>query len=284
MKSKNLLVIFWLLILSSCATVKFYDDAKLTKESGIEFYPPKPYLLVERKPAKDVALKSSIIYLPDFTKPKYAKLQAGFGSNDLKLSLSNGIITSYGITTDSKVPETITALTGVLSATGTTYKSFAEAIDLLSGEDEEDTEPVEESGDVTSMQKAKTILDAVITDIDGIKDSDLLTTNQKNEIKNALGILKLQVIEINKLLVKQIPSIVFEINKTTKILNAIKISSESDNAKDFKDKLSRNIKEIGKGIELMQPKKKAVASTFELYEIIIADGSTTLKRVKLPKK
>ncbi len=284
MKTKNLLFILGLLIFSSCATVKFYDDANLTQESGIEFYPPKPYLLVERKPAKDVALKSSIIYLPDFSKPKYAKLQAGFGSNDLKLSLSNGIITSYGITTDSKIPETITALTGVLSATGTTYKSFAEAINLLDGEDESDTEPVEESGDVTSMQKAKVILDAVITDLDGIKDSDLLTTNQKNELKKALGILKLQVTEINKLLVKQIPSIVSEINKSIKILTEIKISSESDNAKDFKDKLSRNLKEIGKAVALMQPKKKAVASTFELYEIIIANGNTTLKRVALPIK
>ncbi|PHR94011.1 MAG: hypothetical protein COA80_12920 [Leeuwenhoekiella sp.] len=283
MESKNLIFVFGLLIFSSCATVKFYNDANLTQESGIEFYQPKPYLLVERKPSKDVALKSSIIYLPDLTKPKYAKLKAGFGSNDLKLSLSNGIITSYGITTDSKVPETITALTGVLSATGTTYKSFAEAIDLLSGEDETETEPVEEAGDKTSMQKAKVILDAVIIDLNGIKDSELLTTNQKNEIKKALGILNQQVTEINKLFVTQIPSIVVEINKAVKILSEIKVSSESDNAKDFKDKLSRNLKEIDKTVELMQPKKKVAAPTFELYEIIISNGNTTLKKVLLPK-
>lgn len=283
MKTKNLLSILGVLIFSSCSTVKFYDDAKLTQESGIEFYTPKPYLLVERNSAKDVSLKASIIYLPDFTKPKYAKLKAGFGSNDLKLSLSNGIITSYGITTDSKIPETITALTGGLSSSGTAYKSFVEAINLLDGKNEAEAEPVEESGDVTSMQNAYEILRAVVADLDDIKDSNLLTTNQKNEIKKALGILQIQLNEINKLLVKQIPSIVFEINKAIKILNEIKISSESDSAKDFKDKLSRNLKEINKTIQLIQPTKKATIPTFELYEIIITDGRTALKRVELPK-
>jgi hypothetical protein len=284
MKTKTLLLLTGLLIFNSCATVKFYDDSKLKEESGIEFYAPKPYLLVERKPAKDVALKSSVIYLPDLSKPKYAKLQAGFGSNDLKLSLSNGIITSYGVTTDSKVPETITALTGVLSATGTTYKSFAEAINLLDGEETSESEPVEESGDVASMKKAKTILDAVLTDLDGIKNSQLLTTNQKAEINTALGILTTQIAEINKLSIKQIPSIAVEINKATKILNGIKISSDSDNAKDFKDKLARNIKEIEKAVNLLNPQKKPVTSTFELYEIIISNSGTTLKRVIFPTK
>jgi len=86
----NLFSLLTLIFLSGCATVKFYDDDKLTQESGIEFYSAKPYLLIERKPSKDLALKSTIIYLPDIGSPKYAKIKPGLGSSDLKLNLSNG--------------------------------------------------------------------------------------------------------------------------------------------------------------------------------------------------
>ncbi|MEL6719678.1 MAG: hypothetical protein AAFO82_16725 [Bacteroidota bacterium] len=277
----NLLSLLILTLLSSCATVKFYDDAELSKESGIEFYSAKPYLLVERKLAKDIALKSTIIYLPDMGKPKYAKLKPGFGSSDLKLSLSNGIITSYGVTSDSKIPETITALTGVLGATGTTYKSFAEAIDILKGDDED---VAEQAGDVASMQKAKTIIDAVISDFESMKDSDLLTSKQKSDFNSALSFLKTQNNEINKLSVKQIPKIVTELDKIIKAFKAFKIGSESDKAKDFKAKLATNISELSKARELLQPKKKASEPTFELYEIVITKDKTELKKVELPKK
>ena len=99
MKSLIYLVVI-VVIFNSCATVKFYEDSELQNESGIEFFAPKPYLLVERNAIKDVAIKSTIIYLPDLNRPKYAKLRSGFGSSDLQLSLSNGMMTAQQDKTD----------------------------------------------------------------------------------------------------------------------------------------------------------------------------------------
>jgi len=268
------------LIFGSCATVKFYDDGALKKETGIEFYQAKPYLLVEKKPAKDVAVKSTIIYLPDMSRPKYAKLKTGFGSSDLKLSMTNGIITSYGVTSDSKIPETITALTGVLGATGTTYKSFAEAIDILKGEND-DEEIEEQAGDVKSMQQAKKIIDNVLIDLGKASKSDLLTAEQKSQLVTVIADLKKQNDEINKLSIKEIPKISSEVDKIIKSVSKIKIDSESDSGKDLKVKLGNNIKELSKARELMLPKKKAPEPSIELYEILITNKGTELKKIAL---
>ncbi|HSL87652.1 MAG TPA: hypothetical protein VK861_12005, partial [Bacteroidales bacterium] len=42
-----------LLTLSGCATVKFYSDPDLKKETGLRYYTLKPFLLVEYKAEKD---------------------------------------------------------------------------------------------------------------------------------------------------------------------------------------------------------------------------------------
>lgn len=276
MKS-NLLSLLILFLISSCATVKFYEDANLTKESGIEFYSSKPYLLVERKPAKDIAIKSTIIYLPDMVSPKYAKLKPGFGSSDLKLNLSNGIITSYGVVTDSKVPETITALTGVLGTTGTTAKALAEIFKANS-------ETAEQSRDASNMGAAAEIIRGVISDVEKMDDKDMFSTNQQSILESTLSNLKTQQIEINSRSKKQIPKIINELDEIIDNLNSIKIESDSDKAKDMNTKLSANINEISMVREMLQPKQKIPEPTFELYEIVIKKNKTELKLVKFPEK
>jgi hypothetical protein len=132
-----------LFLLGSCANVKFYSASlnsdgsiKNLNKTGLRVYTAKPYLLVEYntppdkdtaskadpKAAKDKAakidtlmVKTSIIYLPDLQNPQYIKLTPGLGSSDLKIALANGILTSYGLTTDTKIPETITAVTGLVT-------------------------------------------------------------------------------------------------------------------------------------------------------------------------
>lgn len=109
-------------LLSSCATVKFYSDATLKTETGIKMYSAKPYLLVvhtkkaPEKAAEDsLTTQVSIIYLPDLRHPTYVKQKPGIGTSDLKITLQNGILTSYGLTTDTKIPDIITATTGLVS-------------------------------------------------------------------------------------------------------------------------------------------------------------------------
>lgn len=79
--------------LSGCAGVDFYSDPGLKKPTGIPIYGAKPYVLVARTKAKDKPVEVSIQYLTDRSQVIYAKPRSGFGSADLKLSLSNGQLT-----------------------------------------------------------------------------------------------------------------------------------------------------------------------------------------------
>jgi len=106
-------------LLSSCSTVKFYSDSTLKTETGIKVYSAKPYLLFTS--VKD-SLTAKVIYLPDLANPQYVKLKSGLGTSNLSLTLANGILTSYGLSTDTKIPETITAATGLITELATVLK------------------------------------------------------------------------------------------------------------------------------------------------------------------
>jgi hypothetical protein len=112
---KTLFVIFAVLFATSCASVKFYTDESLKKETGLCVYPPKPYLLVEHGTSKTVNLKATIVYLPDLTEPRFLRFRPGIGSSSVKVELEDGMLKSYGLTTDTKVPETIDKLSSLFS-------------------------------------------------------------------------------------------------------------------------------------------------------------------------
>jgi hypothetical protein len=100
------------LVLNGCATVKFYDDANLVHRTGIKYFDPKPYLMISHK-AKDQT-DIQVVYLPDVTSPHYAYFSPGLGTHEFTLSVSNGILSSYGQKADTKIPELITSMTGLL--------------------------------------------------------------------------------------------------------------------------------------------------------------------------
>ena len=113
------------LLLTGCASVKFYNDGSLKNETGLKIYSPKPYLLVEYQTAKTGPVKTSIVYLPDLSDPQYIKWKPGIGSSALKLELNNGILTSFGLNTDTKMPETLGKITDLLTKS---TSSIADAI------------------------------------------------------------------------------------------------------------------------------------------------------------
>jgi hypothetical protein len=115
---------------SSCATVKFYSDESLKNETGLRVYSPKPYLLVEYDGTKTVNLKTSVIYLPDMEHPQYIRIRPGIGSANVKLELSNGVLQAYGLTTDTKIPETLGKVTDLLT------KSTSAIGDVIRGKTE----------------------------------------------------------------------------------------------------------------------------------------------------
>jgi len=106
-----------LILLAGCATVKVYSDAGLKNETGLRFYTLKPYLLVEYMTEKDNTVKTSVIYLPDLSDPQFMFLKPGIGSSELKMSFRNSALESYGVVTDSKLPESMEAFAAMLSKT-----------------------------------------------------------------------------------------------------------------------------------------------------------------------
>jgi hypothetical protein len=111
----TILSLFFYLLFSACAGVKIYSDAELTKPSAIKFHYSKPFLLVEKNSNANGGKKVSIVYLPDLSASYYAKTKGGLGQSDLKMVFENGSLASYGIGTDAKIPETLSALNTVLS-------------------------------------------------------------------------------------------------------------------------------------------------------------------------
>lgn len=90
------------LILGGCAGLDFGKE-------GLTYNEPKPYLFVSVD--KDCLSTATVVSVPG--NEKHVKFKSGFGSADLSVTLSNGILTSVGQKTDTKIPETITAMAGL---------------------------------------------------------------------------------------------------------------------------------------------------------------------------
>jgi hypothetical protein len=102
------------LFVTGCATINVFDEKG--EDIGIEFYPAKPYLLIE---STKEGLQAKVITLPDVTRPHRIEHQGGIGAVEFSVQLSGGMLTSVNQKTDSKVPETITAFSSLVSSIGT---------------------------------------------------------------------------------------------------------------------------------------------------------------------
>ena len=102
---------------AGCARFEIYDNAALKgEETGIKFYTPKPYVLVGRVGGTGKPVEVSIVYLPDLSKPYFAKARSGWGSSNLTMKLADGRITEFGQQVDSGGPATITSLASLATA------------------------------------------------------------------------------------------------------------------------------------------------------------------------
>lgn len=112
------------LLVAGCATVKIYSDEGLSHKTGLRYYTLRPYLLVEYNATDDNTVKTSVIYLPDLAAPQYMVIRAGVGSSELKIALTNSALTSYGVVTDSKLPESLEAFANMLSKSAYAAQNF----------------------------------------------------------------------------------------------------------------------------------------------------------------
>ncbi|AMJ67662.1 hypothetical protein [Hymenobacter sp. PAMC 26628] len=111
---------------SSCAgyRIKKVDAADTTTE-GLRYCRSAPYLLVSSvsTPAAETAAATvayQVVYLPDPAQTYVIQRHGGLGTVNVTAALTeSGLLTQFGGATDSKVPNLITAIGGVLpSVTG----------------------------------------------------------------------------------------------------------------------------------------------------------------------
>jgi hypothetical protein len=125
------------IILPGCATVRVYSDEGLKNETGLRFYTLKPYLLVEYMANKDNTVSTSVIYLPDLYAPQYLVVKAGLGSGELKATFRNSSLESYGVVTDSQLPESMAAFADILSKSAYAAQTFSQSRSPVTATDSE---------------------------------------------------------------------------------------------------------------------------------------------------
>ena len=117
MKSSNYALISGLvmLLITSCAPVKFYSDEGLSEKSGLKYYTVKPFLHVERDAETNRIVKANVVYLPDLAHPQFMVIQDGLNSRRLNLKFTDGAINTFGYASVSKVDSSVDALASLIT-------------------------------------------------------------------------------------------------------------------------------------------------------------------------
>lgn len=89
---------------SGCAQLKFGGP----NDPGVPFYAPQP--MIARAVTEDCTVSTSMIVVPNTASTRTVSTTVGIGSNKLEAAFQNGMLTSFGQTTDAKIPETLTAI------------------------------------------------------------------------------------------------------------------------------------------------------------------------------
>jgi uncharacterized protein YceK len=115
------LILVVTICLGGCAHLAFYDSPR---EGALTYYEGKPYLFVSVD--KNCVSTATIIMLP--AKAKSVAFKSGYGSNELSVSMPNGMITSVNQKTDTQIPETITAIGSMASKVAAFAKNGQESL------------------------------------------------------------------------------------------------------------------------------------------------------------
>jgi hypothetical protein len=104
-------------LLTGCAGLSFGPEST----NALTYYDPKPYLFIST--GADCVSTATIIAVPETRKG--VSFNSGYGSADLSITLSGGMITAVGQKTDSKIPETLSSVATLATAVGGIAKSAA---------------------------------------------------------------------------------------------------------------------------------------------------------------
>jgi len=108
-----------IVLAAGCARFEFYPDAEMKgAETGIRLYPAKPYLLVAHTGDATKPVEVSVQYIPDLSKPVFAKARSGLGSSNLTMTFSNGIMTQFGQQVDANTAGIVSSLGTLATSVG----------------------------------------------------------------------------------------------------------------------------------------------------------------------
>jgi hypothetical protein len=110
-----LLIGLLMLMINSCAPVKFYSNDGLTEKSGLKYYTVKPFLHVERDAETNRIVKANVVYLPDLAHPQFMIIHDGLNSRKLNLKFTDGTINTFGYASVSKVDGSVDALASLIT-------------------------------------------------------------------------------------------------------------------------------------------------------------------------
>jgi hypothetical protein len=118
MRKTVLISMLCAVLFSACATVKITEiTPNAPYKDGLRFYRPELFLLVTEDKDGNF-LNASVISLPDRTQEYVLRSTIGIGAVEMSATLEGGWnLTALGANIDSKVPETINAITAAAQAT-----------------------------------------------------------------------------------------------------------------------------------------------------------------------
>jgi hypothetical protein len=97
-------------VLTACAGLTFGPEST----SALTYYDPKPYLFIST--SADCVSTATIISIPEAKRG--VTFNSGYGTADLSVTLSGGMITAVGQKTDTKIPETLSSVATLATALG----------------------------------------------------------------------------------------------------------------------------------------------------------------------
>jgi len=270
--------------LTGCSTVTISSKPQLDKDSrtGVKFYYSKPYFLVTRTGAKDNPISAQIVYLPDLENPQFAHFRTGLGSTQLNLELTNSILSKFGQTGDSKIPETLTAVSGLLTGAAGAFKTVREANKLQN-----------EALSVDEIRAAADKLKAASSDLKNASDTAksagvTFTTDQNNQIQRTIDALKSEASKLEDpagLDDEKVQKVAGNLGSLLKNWDTMKVTAApiAQNEQKYNgqvDALKGTVTQVADDLKKgSAPPPEAV---FELYEIRQNGGKTELVRVKEP--
>jgi hypothetical protein len=116
--------------LAGCASVTVRPVTKDDRQTpGVRYYESEPYLLVtkdvpkaEKKEKTDTATPTytiQLVWLPNYNMGYAVKTTPGLGTANSSVKLANGWqLTDFGAIVDTKIPETISAVTNLIQTLG----------------------------------------------------------------------------------------------------------------------------------------------------------------------